>query len=106
DQPAIQTLNGGSLLASGGLVLRLHIDDGHGSSISNLTSAKAATAHQIDGVAAQPVAAFIVLAADALEAGLAQAAGERSPALLALVIRRKLRKDALEHPGTAEVQAG
>ena len=64
----------------------------------------AAPGDEVYREAAEPVAAFVVLAAERLQAGAAVFAGGGEQGGRARVARRQARGDALQHPGPREVQ--
>ena len=64
-----------------------------------------AAREQVDGERPQPVAALVVLAGDANEAGVAMRAGGSLQRRDPPVARWQARSDALEHPGAAQVEA-
>src|ERR1017187_9096761 len=70
-----------------------------------LPSSQPAAAYQIDGEAAEPVAAFVVLALNAVEPGLFELARQRDQRRAARIVSTEFGHDPLQHPRATQVQA-
>src|SRR5260370_10430996 len=64
-----------------------------------------AATHQINSEAAEPMAAFVVLALDAVETRLPQPSCEGGKRFAARISGGQFRYDAFQHPRTTEIQS-